>query len=139
MGLDKIWVFGEANGDAVASITLEMLAAARELADTVEVFMAGARDDYAAELGEHGAFAHGGAAGRVVGAANHVYASIADRAATVLIHQALPASGDLGDFALAADGDIPAILPKIADVFVKAEVRHFDYAALDQARAWLLG
>ena len=27
MGLDKIWVFGEANGDAVASITLEMLAA----------------------------------------------------------------------------------------------------------------
>ncbi|HBU04187.1 MAG TPA: electron transfer flavoprotein subunit alpha/FixB family protein, partial [Acidimicrobiaceae bacterium] len=41
MGLDKIWVFGEANGDAVASITLEMLAAARELADTVEGFMAG--------------------------------------------------------------------------------------------------
>lgn len=55
MGLDKIWVFGEANGDAVASITLEMLAAARELADTVEVFMAGDGDDYAEELGEHGA------------------------------------------------------------------------------------
>ena len=56
MGLDKIWVFGEANGDAVASITLEMLAAARELADTVEVFMAGdGGDDYAEELGEHGA------------------------------------------------------------------------------------
>lgn len=47
-------------------------------------------------------------AGRVVGAANHVYASIADRAATVLIHQALPASGDLGDFALAADGALDA-------------------------------
>ncbi|MEM9467046.1 MAG: electron transfer flavoprotein subunit alpha/FixB family protein [Actinomycetota bacterium] len=55
MTLDKIWVFGEANGDAVASITLEMLAAARDLADTVEVFMAGDGDDYAEELGEHGA------------------------------------------------------------------------------------
>jgi len=55
MGLDKIWVFGEANGDDVASITLEMLAAARDLADTVEVFMAGDGDDYAEELGEHGA------------------------------------------------------------------------------------
>ena len=51
MGLDKIWVFGEANGDDVASITLEMLAAARDLADTVEVFMAGDGDDYAEELG----------------------------------------------------------------------------------------
>ncbi len=55
MGLDKIWVFGEASGDDVASITLEMLAAARDLADTVEVFMAGDGDDYAEELGEHGA------------------------------------------------------------------------------------
>ena len=55
MGLDKIWVFGEAGGDGVATITLEMLAAARGLADTVEVFMAGDGDDHAAELGEHGA------------------------------------------------------------------------------------
>jgi len=55
MGLDKIWVFGEANGDAVATITLEMLAKAREIADTVEVFMAGDGDDYAEELGDHGA------------------------------------------------------------------------------------
>ena len=55
MGLDKIWVFGETGGDAVASITLEMLAAARDLADTVEVFMAGDGDDHAEELGEHGA------------------------------------------------------------------------------------
>ena len=30
MSLDKVWVFGEANGDAVSSITLEMLAKARE-------------------------------------------------------------------------------------------------------------
>ena len=36
-------------------ITLEMLAAARELADTVEVFMAGDGDDFAEEPGEHGA------------------------------------------------------------------------------------
>ncbi len=55
MGLDKIWVFGETNGDAVATITLEMLAKARELADTVEVFMAGDGDDHSEELGEHGA------------------------------------------------------------------------------------
>ncbi len=55
MGLDKIWVFGEGDGDDVATITLEMLAKARELADTVEVFMAGDGDDYAEELGEHGA------------------------------------------------------------------------------------
>lgn len=55
MGLDKIWVFGQSTGDDVASITLEMLAAARGLADTVEVFMAGDGDDYAEELGEHGA------------------------------------------------------------------------------------
>jgi electron transfer flavoprotein alpha subunit len=55
MGLDKIWVFGEANGDVVATITLEMLAKARELADTVEVFMAGDGDDVAEELGDHGA------------------------------------------------------------------------------------
>ncbi len=55
MGLDKIWVFGQATGDDVASITLEMLAAARGLADTVEVFMAGDGADYAEELGEHGA------------------------------------------------------------------------------------
>lgn len=45
---------------------------------------------------------------RVVGAANHVYAAIADRAATVLIHQPLPADGELGDYALAADGVLDA-------------------------------
>ncbi len=55
MGLEKIWVFGEANGDAVATITLEMLAKAREIADTVEVFMAADGDDHAEELGDHGA------------------------------------------------------------------------------------
>ena len=36
-------------------ITLEMLTKAREIADTVEVFMAGDGDDFAEELGDHGA------------------------------------------------------------------------------------
>ncbi len=57
MGLDKIWVFAEAQGDSVASISLEILAKAREVADTVEVFMAGHGDDHAEELGDHGATA----------------------------------------------------------------------------------
>ena len=55
MSLDKVWVFGEVNGDAVASITLEMLAKAREIADTVEVFVGADGDDVAEELGDHGA------------------------------------------------------------------------------------
>ncbi len=55
MGLDKIWVFAEAQGDSVASISLEILAKAREIADTVEVFMSGDGDDHAEELGDHGA------------------------------------------------------------------------------------
>ena len=55
MSLDKVWVFGEVSGDAVASITLEMLAKAREIADTVEVFIGADGDDVAEELGDHGA------------------------------------------------------------------------------------
>ncbi|MFN0091663.1 MAG: electron transfer flavoprotein subunit alpha/FixB family protein [Acidimicrobiales bacterium] len=53
--LDKIWVFAEAEGGAVKTITLEILAKARELADTVECVFAGDGDDVAAVLGEHGA------------------------------------------------------------------------------------
>jgi electron transfer flavoprotein alpha subunit len=83
MGLDKIWVFGEANGDAVATITLEMLAKAREIADTVEVFMAGDGDDYAEELGDHGAatvYATGDLDGGMQGVAvaSAVAAAVAD-------------------------------------------------------------
>jgi electron transfer flavoprotein alpha subunit len=83
MGLDKIWVFGEANGDAVATITLEMLAKAREIADTVEVFMAGDGDDYAEELGDHGAttvYATGDLDGAMQGVsvASAVAAAVAD-------------------------------------------------------------
>ena len=55
MGFSKIWVHGEANDGVVASITLELLAKARELADSVEVVMAGDAESVASELGDHGA------------------------------------------------------------------------------------
>ncbi|HEX7094376.1 MAG TPA: electron transfer flavoprotein subunit alpha/FixB family protein [Acidimicrobiales bacterium] len=56
MGLQKVWVYGEANDGKVANITLEMLAKAREIADTVEVVYGGAdADAIAGVLGEHGA------------------------------------------------------------------------------------
>jgi electron transfer flavoprotein alpha subunit len=55
MGIDKIWVFAEAADGKVATITLEMLAKARELAGTVECVVGGDGDAIAAELGEHGA------------------------------------------------------------------------------------
>ncbi len=54
MTLDKIWVFCEAGDDGVATITLEMLAKAREVAGTVEVFCGGDGTACAAELGDHG-------------------------------------------------------------------------------------
>ena len=58
MGVSKIWVFAEAAGGNVATITLEMLAKARELAGTVECFYGGAdADAIAATLGAHGASA----------------------------------------------------------------------------------
>ena len=41
MALSKIWVHAEAVDGKVANITLEMLAKARELGDTVECFYAG--------------------------------------------------------------------------------------------------
>ena len=53
MGFSKIWVHGEANDGVVASITLELLAKARELADSVEVVMAGDAESVASELGDH--------------------------------------------------------------------------------------
>ena len=46
---------------------------------------------------------------RVVGAANHVYSVIADRAATILIHQPLPADGAYGDYTLPGDGYLDAV------------------------------
>jgi electron transfer flavoprotein alpha subunit len=56
VAISKIWVFAEADGDKPASVTLEILTKARELADTVEAVYVGANGDaLAAGLGEHGA------------------------------------------------------------------------------------
>lgn len=49
----------------------------------------------------------------VVGAANHLYTTLADRVATVLIHQPLPAWGDWGDWALPADGWLDAVFAQL--------------------------
>ncbi len=43
MSVSKIWVLAEATGNDVAPITLEMLAKARDLADTVECVYGGRR------------------------------------------------------------------------------------------------
>jgi electron transfer flavoprotein alpha subunit len=56
MALSKIWVYAQATDGKVSTITLEILAKARELGDTVEAFYGGAdADAIAAELGAHGA------------------------------------------------------------------------------------
>ncbi len=56
MGLSKVWVFGEAADGKVATITLEMLAKARELSDDVTVIYGGGdAPAIAATLGAHGA------------------------------------------------------------------------------------
>jgi|GEM_PF-6266520 len=36
-----------------------------------------------------------------------------------------------------ADKGVPAVLPSIADRFVKAEVRHFEQNDLDDAPEWI--
>jgi len=56
MGLAKVWVFAEAEGDKPATSTLELLTKAREVADTVECVYVGTNADaLAGALGEHGA------------------------------------------------------------------------------------
>jgi len=56
MALSRIWVFAEAADGKVSTITLEMLAKARTLADTVECVYGGAdADAIAGTLGAHGA------------------------------------------------------------------------------------
>jgi len=70
MPLSKIWVFGEAADGKVSNTTLELLAKARTLADTVEVVTT-AGGDIAAEVGAHGAakvLTIGGTDGKLVGA-----------------------------------------------------------------------
>ena len=55
MGLSKIWIYGEAREGVVATTTLELLAKARSLADTVDVVVQGDASPLAADLGAHGA------------------------------------------------------------------------------------
>jgi electron transfer flavoprotein alpha subunit len=57
MALSKVWVFAEADTPGKpTSLTLELLTKAREMADTVEAFYAGADPDgLAGPLGEYGA------------------------------------------------------------------------------------
>lgn len=59
--------------------------------------------------------------GKVVGCGNYVYSSIADRAATVLLHQPLTADGEHGLFTLPADGYLDA-------AFAHTNNRHFPVA-----------
>lgn len=55
MAMERIWVFGEAAADGgVATITLEMAAKARTMAERVEVFCGGDGGGCAATLGDHG-------------------------------------------------------------------------------------
>ncbi len=53
--MGTIWVYAEASGGKVASISLELLTRARQLADTVEAVLGGDGELVAAELGAHGA------------------------------------------------------------------------------------
>ncbi|MEZ5238428.1 MAG: electron transfer flavoprotein subunit alpha/FixB family protein [Microthrixaceae bacterium] len=71
MTVSKIWVFAEAADDKASSTTLEMLAKAAELAETVECVTAGGAD-LAAELGANGAskvYTVGGTDGKLLGPA----------------------------------------------------------------------
>src|SRR5438128_2233623 len=55
MGLSKVWVYAESDGDKVKTITLEMLAKAREVGDAVEAVYGGDASAIAETLGKHGA------------------------------------------------------------------------------------
>jgi electron transfer flavoprotein alpha subunit len=83
MALSKIWVHVEVNEGTVAPITLEILAKARTLADTVEAFVGGSADGLAETLGAHGAtkvLATGDLGGGLQGV--HVAAALAAAAAS---------------------------------------------------------
>ena len=78
MALSKVWVHAEVADGTVAPITLEMLAKAREIADTVEVFTGGDGNEIAAAVGAHGAtkvLATGDISGKLQGV--HVGAALA--------------------------------------------------------------
>jgi len=46
---------------------------------------------------------------------------------------------DIKKVAAVTDSKFLSAMPKMADHFVKAEVKHFDYADRDAALAWLVG
>jgi electron transfer flavoprotein alpha subunit len=78
MALSKVWVHAEVSEGAVAPISLEMLAKAREIADVVEVFTGGDGNEIAAAVGAHGAtkvHATGDLSGKLQGV--HVGAALA--------------------------------------------------------------
>ena len=78
MALSKVWVHAETNENGVAPISLEMLAKAREIADTVEVFTGGDGAAVAEAVGAHGAtkvLATGDLTGKLQGV--HVAAALA--------------------------------------------------------------
>lgn len=79
MALSKVWVHAEVTPEgAVAPISLEILAKAREIADTVEVFTGGDGAAVAETVGKHGAtkvLATGDLSGKLQGA--HVAAALA--------------------------------------------------------------
>ena len=79
MGIGKVWVYAESDGDKVKTITLEMLAKAREIGDTVEAVYGGDGNVVAETLGKHGVtkvYATGDLGDKLPGA--HVGAAIAD-------------------------------------------------------------
>ncbi|MEM8904728.1 MAG: electron transfer flavoprotein subunit alpha/FixB family protein [Actinomycetota bacterium] len=111
MALDKIWVVAETTPDgAVATISLELLAKARELGASIDAVVAGPGDAVAGELGEHGAtrvLATGDLDGALPGPA--VGAALAELAASE--------SPDLVLFGQTYDGrDIAARLSVALDV-----------------------
>ena len=72
MAIGKVWVYAESDGDKVKTITLEMLAKAREIGDTVEAFYGGDAGTVAETLGKHGAtkvYATGDLGGALAGVA----------------------------------------------------------------------
>ncbi|MEY2451673.1 MAG: electron transfer flavoprotein alpha subunit [Acidimicrobiaceae bacterium] len=79
MAIGKVWVYAESDGDKVKTITLEMLAKAREIGDTVEAVYGGDGSVVAETLGKHGVtkvYATGDLGDKLPGA--HVGAAIAD-------------------------------------------------------------
>jgi electron transfer flavoprotein alpha subunit len=79
MGIAKVWVYAESDGDKVKTITLEMLAKAREIGDTVEAIYGGDGSTVAETLGQHGAtkvYATGDLGDKLPG--SHVGAAIAE-------------------------------------------------------------